>query len=493
MILGDQYQHLHFMGIGGSGISSAVQFAVAAGRTVSGCDCHLASSAYLSQLAGVTLWHGHDPAHLDGCDALVIGPAVRVLDPDNAELRAAEERGLPIITWQELLAQLMADRCVVSVAGVHGKGTTTSLLALMLIAAGYDPACEIGALVPQLGGNNARLGGGSLFVHEADEFNHNFWHYHPRLAVITSLEFEHPEFFADFETYLAAFEHFVLGMELCSHWPLPPTLILHGDSAGCRALRERLPAALAVEVVVVACEGPADYRAVNIRCSDALTTFTVLKAGHVLGSFASRLPGRHNVENALCAIAAADRCGVPVAVMREVLAGFGGLRRRFEIRETRAGITLVDDYAHHPTAVALTIGAARARFAGRRLIAVYQPHLFSRTKAFLAGYASAFDAADVAGIMDIFPARERDTGLVHAAVVAEALRARPAFAHRPAAVRYSGGLAETGAWLRETARPGDVVLLMGAGDIAQLTDSLHQELERRQAEPRATLPAGAVR
>src|SRR5690348_14117462 len=230
---------LHFMGIGGQGISAVAQMALAAGVTVSGCDQASSATTKMLEKLGIPIEIGHDPAHLEDADALIYVPAAVAFNPNNPELLAARERGLVMMTWQEMLGQWLEGYCLLSVSGVHGKGTTTAMLALALVDAGLDPTCEIGAVVPSFGANY-RIGQSNYFVNEADEFNHNFWHYHPRLAVVTSIEFEHPEFFTDYNAFLAAFEHFIRGMDMQGDWPLPPTLILNTDSPGCLELLERL-------------------------------------------------------------------------------------------------------------------------------------------------------------------------------------------------------------------------------------------------------------
>ena len=230
------------MGIGGQGISAVAQMVLKAGGDsveVTGCDMEASATTRALERVGVPVEIGHSADHLAGIDKLVVVPAALVLNPDHAELATARARGIPMITWQEMLGELMHEKCVISVSGVHGKGTTTAMLALMLVDAGFDPTCEVGAVVPRFG-VNYRLGQSQYFVNEADEFYNNFWHYHPRLVVVTSVEFEHPEFFADYEAYLASFEHFVRGMDMNGDWPLPPTLILNANSVGCAELLGRL-------------------------------------------------------------------------------------------------------------------------------------------------------------------------------------------------------------------------------------------------------------
>jgi UDP-N-acetylmuramate--alanine ligase len=482
---------LHFMGIGGSGISAVAQMALQAGATVSGCD--QASSATTKMLAelGIPIEIGHSPAHLVEADALIYVPAAVAFNPRNPELLAAREKGLLVMTWQEMLGQWLDGYCLLSVSGVHGKGTTTAMLALAMVDAGLDPTCELGAVVPRFGANY-RIGQSSYFVNEADEFNNNFWHYHPRLAIVTSVEFEHPEFFADYREYLASFEHFVRGMDLTGDWPLPPTLIMNVGSPGCLELRQRVvdwPGRVLTYAVEEGAAVEADYVAYELKL-DGETSFKVRAQSGSTGlegrAISLRLPGAHNVENALAALIAATLAGVDPAVAIAAVEGFGGTRRRFEIRNEEplklAGkardAILVDDYAHHPTAIARTLEAARRRYPGRRLVAVYQPHMYSRTKTFFEQFLTAFDAADEVIIVDIYPGREHDTGLVHSRELVAAIRQQPHFARTGAQVLHGGSVAETADTLRKSLRDGDLAIIMGAGDIYRATEELLAETTR---------------
>ncbi|GCE14402.1 UDP-N-acetylmuramate--L-alanine ligase [Tengunoibacter tsumagoiensis] len=479
--------HLHFMGIGGQGISAVAQMALVGGNHVTGCDQRESATVKALRQAGIAIQIGHSSEHLEGVDSLIISPAVPALDPHNPEVLAARERGIQVLTWQELLGTLMRDKCVLSVSGVHGKGTTTSMLSLMLVDAQLDPTCVIGAVVPRFGANY-RLGESPYFVNEADEFNHNFWHYHPRLIVVTSIEFEHPEFFADYEAFLAAFEHFIRGMDFTSDWPLPPTLILNAGSAGCLDLQARLhdwPG----RILTYALEGhsvfgePATFEATDIRL-DGETSFRV--KSQTGANFPEELtiqlqvPGAYNIENALAALTAAHCIGIAAETIVQALESFGGTRRRFEIRQQGPlqidgkvlDVMLVDDYAHHPTAIAATLNATRRRYPGQRLIAVYQPHMYSRTKTFLNQFLEAFDEADLVFIADIFPARERDTGLIHARDLVQALAQRPHFTQGDAQILHSGSVEETTRLLRQNLRSGDLAVIMGAGDIYTVTELL---------------------
>jgi UDP-N-acetylmuramate--alanine ligase len=478
------------MGIGGQGISAVAQMALQTGEIVSGCDQRPSATVHALKEAGIAVQIGHSADHLEDVDRLIISPAVPALDPQNPELLAARQRGIEVVTWQEMLGELMQGKCVLSVCGVHGKSTTTSILSLLLTDAGFDPTCVIGAVVPRFG-VNYRLGQSCYYVNEADEFNHNFWHYHPRLAVVKSIEFEHPEFFENYEMFLQAFEHFIRGMDMEGNWPFPPTVLLNADCHGCLELRARLldwPGRMLTYSVNGASlfNEPVAFEAFDVKL-DGETSFRVrVRAGAVFPEdrvLHLQLPGVHNVENALSALALARLVGVGVETIVKTLGDFGGAGRRFEIRHRGAltmpqtlapieDVILVDDYAHHPTAIRVTLAATRHRYPGRRLIAVYQPHMYSRTKAFFERFLQAFDAADIAILADIFPARERDTGLIHTRDLVAALREREHFTSQGGLVLHGGSVTETAALLAKTLETGDLVIVMGAGDIYMVTELL---------------------
>lgn len=484
------------MGIGGQGISAVAQMALQAGNRVTGCDRQLSATTRLLGQAGIPVVIGHGVDHLDDVDTLVISPAVTALDPNNPELLAARERGVQVITWQELLSEYMREKCVLSVSGVHGKGTTTAMLSLVLVDAGLDPTCEIGAVVPRFGANY-RIGQSQYFVNEADEFNHNFWHYHPRVALVKALEYEHPEFFADYDAFLAAFEHFIRGMDMQGNWEVPPTLVLNADSPGCVDLYERLHD-WSGRIVTYSIEGvhpqglpeiPAAerYQAYELHLQGQ-TSFLLrdMSSGAVLTAepVQLQLPGVHSIENALAALVMAKIVGVEPAQAQKTLASFGGIRRRMEIRHQGSinvgtqvldDVILIDDYAHHPTAITMTLEALRMRYPERRLVAVYQPHMYSRTKTFFRQFVESFDRADVAIIANIFPAREQDTGLVRARDLVREMARRPHFSSGRGEVFYGGEtVRQTAELVRSLVRSEDLVVVMGAGDIYTLTEMLLQ-------------------
>ena len=471
---------LHFMGIGGQGISAVAQMAMQAGEVVTGCDQAASATTRALEKVGIPIQIGHSAEHLHDVDALVISPAVTALNVNNPELRAAQTQGLRVFTWQELLGNLFREKLLLSVCGVHGKGTTTALLSLMLTDAGFDPTCEIGAVVPRFG-TNYRIGKSEYGVNEADEFNHNFWHYHPRVVVVKALEFEHPEFFADYEAFLAAFEHFIRGMDTQSNWPVPPTLIVNSDSRGCQDLLARLHDWTGRTVTYSVTGVRATFEAYDVRL-DGETSFKVRSNGVDLVErpIHVQLPGAHNVENALAALVAARTVGAELPTLVKTIEGFGGIRRRFEIRQQgpllvngqMLDVMLIDDYAHHPTAIAATLEATRQRYPGRRVVAVYQPHMYSRTKTFFEQFLHAFDAADVAIITDIFPARERDTGIIHSRDLVNAMAKTEHFAQDGATVSHGGSVQATTELVQTILHTGDIVLIMGAGDIYTVTERL---------------------
>jgi UDP-N-acetylmuramate--alanine ligase len=474
---------LHFMGIGGQGISAVAQMALLGGATVTGCDQAASATTKMLERIGVPVQIGHSPEHLIDADALIYVPAVAALNPDNPELVAAKAGGMPVMTWQEMLGRWLEGKCLLSVSGVHGKGTTTALLALMLVDAGLDPTCEIGAIVPRFG-VNYRLGQSQYFVNEADEFNNNFWNYHPRLAVVTSIEFEHPEFFANYEAYLAAFEHFVRGMDMQGDWPFPPTLIVNVDSPGCVELLERI-ADWPGRVITYAIDAQADFVAYDLKL-DAETSFRVRSSDSAFSENRAihlQLPGAHNIQNALAALTAARAIDLDADVIVRTLEDFGGIGRRFEIRHQGPlqvngavqDVVLVDDYAHHPTAIAATLEAARRRYPAKRLVAVYQPHMYSRTKTFFEQFLTAFDSADIVVLADIFPGREHDSGLIHTRELAEAMARQPHFTQIGKQVIYAGNVQDTANTLRRILRTGDLAIIMGAGDIYTVTGMLLED------------------
>jgi len=457
-------KRIHVVGAGGSGVSSVLLLAREQGAVVTGCDVAETTMTRLLEQQGIPIAHGHDVAHIHDIDLVVTNPAVTYLHPDHIELQAAEARGIPVTQWQPLLGYLMRQTPGVAIAGVHGKGSTGALIGTLATAAGLDPTVELGAVVPAWKGN-VRVGHGNLFINEADEWNYNFLNYHPRMVVLTAVEYDHPEFFPSYEVIRDAFVQFLHGMDTAEDAaaPFPPTVIYNEDIPGCRDVIARLG-----DLPITVCPFSLERRdalacLLDIR-ADTETSFTLLLHGEPQGQVTLATPGAHNIANAVAAAAAADALGIAPDVIVRALSAFPGVRRRFEIIED-GDVTFVDDYAHHPHAVALTVAAARQRFPGRRLIAAFQPTLFTRLHRFLEPFAAAFDEADEAIVVEIQPSRERDTGLIHGNDLVKAIAARPAWEGRAASIHYGGDFDETAKLLRALRQPGDVFVIMGSGPV----------------------------
>lgn len=461
-------KRIHVVGAGGSGVSSVLLLAREQGAVVTGCDITETTMTRLLEQQDIAIERGHDAAHVQHVDLVVTNPAVTYLHPDHIELQTAEALGIPVTQWQPLLGYLMRETPSVAIAGVHGKGSTGALIGTLAIAAGLDPTVELGAVVPAWKGN-VRMGHGHLFINEADEWNYNFLNYHPRMVVLTAVEYDHPEFFPSYEIIRDAFVQFLQGMDVSERpdAPFPPTVVYNDDIPGCRDVLSRL-GNLPITPYPFSLERPdAQAGAADVR-ADTETSFTLLLRGEPQGKVTLATPGVHNIANAVAAAAAADAIGIAPEVIVRALSAFPGLRRRFEILED-GDVTFVDDYAHHPRAVALTIATARKRFPGRRLICVFQPTLYTRLQRFLEPFAAAFDEAfdeaDEAVVVEIQPSRERDSGLIHGNDLVRAIAARPTWQGRAESVRYGGAYDETAMLLRDLRQPGDVFVIMGSGPV----------------------------
>lgn len=457
-------KRIHAVGAGGHGISAGVALAHHRGALVTCCDVSGGAMSHLLTGAGIPLTIGHDPSHIAGADLVVVSPAVTYLHPDLPELIAARERGIPVVKWQELLGLLMRENIGVSVAGVHGKGSTTALLGLLAINAGMDPTVEVGDTVIEWD-SNIHPGHGRYFINEADEWDYNFRFYHPRIVVLNTVEYDHPEFFPSYEAIRDAFVGFLRGMDTTPglDGAPAPTIVLNADSPGCFDTLRQLgdwPGCLRTFSLE---QTDANVRAADMRTGSE-SSFTLVMDGEEVGRACLRVPGHHNIANALAAAAAADVIGVPRRSIPAALGLFQGLHRRFEII-VDGDVTFVDDYAHHPHAVAITITTARARFPDRRIVAVFQPTLYTRLHRFLAPFAASLATADDVVVAEIQPSREVDTGLIHGSALVEAVAERPEFAARGGSARYGGTLDETAETLKEMRQAGDVFVVMGSGPV----------------------------
>lgn len=444
-------RHLHFIGAGGVGMCGLAEILLREGLVVSGCD--LAASDRTERLAslGARIDIGHDPSHLADVDVVVVSSAV---DGHSPEVAAARSQGLPVIRRAEMLAEVMRLRQGVAVAGTHGKTTTTSLTGHLLTEAGLDPTVIVGGRVHLLGAH-ARLGSSDLLVCEADEFDRSFLELSPVWAVVTNIEAEHLDCYPRQEELDDAFATFA------SRVPFYGAVIACIDDPGVRRLLPRLER----RVLTYGTSAEAWLRAQAPVAGVSGTRFAVSAAGQPLGEVTLLLPGQHNVLNALAAMAVGLELGVDFESLRSGFASFTGVARRFERRGERDQISVIDDYAHHPSEVRATLGAARQAFPGRRLVAVFQPHLYSRTAHFAEGFAAALLAADVAIVLPIYPAREQPMAGVSSELVVEAARRQ---GHR---CLLTASFENAVATLTEVVRPGDVVLTLGAGNVYRVGQS----------------------
>jgi UDP-N-acetylmuramate--alanine ligase len=459
-------QRIHVIGIAGSGAAGVALLMQHAGMVVDGCDADT-PSPYTPPLdaAGIRIFAGHDASHLEGVERVAITPALRAV-PDLAELISAYERGLPVETWQHVLGELMAaeGRIGLAVTGTHGKSTTTAMLGHLLIAAGLEPTVEVGAFIAEWGAT-VRPGNGAPFLVEADEFGDNFLNYHPAGAIITNVEMDHPDYFADREAVLASMERFVRGMS--SDPRLDGQLLLTtAADAGARDLLSRLDG---WDGRIVRYGPGGDVEASAIQLHSGGTRFSLFEQ-----PFEMSLAGEHNVLNATAALTLARELGAELEALAEGLRTFAGAGRRLELIADTAGVVVYDDYGHHPTEIKATIAAMRQRVGQRRLWAVFEPHMYSRTALLFDEFAAAFRGADEVVICDIFASRDTD----------EALRATSAAALADAVERVSavpaiavGDAATTAVYVSEHLASGDAVLVMGAGKSYRIAQDLKAALE----------------
>lgn len=451
--------HIHLVGIGGSGLSAIALVLLGRGFVVSGSD--MQESRYLAELRkrGATVYAGHSGAYVSGSDMLLISSAIPQLNP---EVIAANLMGIPVYKRSEFLGMLMQEQQGIAIAGTHGKTTTTSMVAQIMLGADRDPTVIVGSTIPALG-TNGQAGTGEYFVIEADEYDHMFLGLEYSIAVVNNIEYDHPDIFEDEEMYLNAFSRFIEKV------PDEGLLIANGDDAAVMGLI-RPNTACTVETVGLgeAC----DWRAEQVRPNQqGGSDFVVMKGAALVGLARLRVPGEHNVRNALAAIAVTTHVGLDFKVICTGLREFGGVGRRFQEIGTVGGVTVIDDYAHHPTEIKVTLAAAQQRYPGRTIWAVWQPHTYTRIKLYFERFVAAFVDADKVIVLDIFRSRERDTlGMSSEKIVA-------AMQHPYA--RHVGSNPDAAAYILDRVRPDDVILMLSAGDGNQVGQIVLTELEAR--------------
>ena len=454
-------QRFHFVGIGGIGMSGIAEVLLNLGYEITGSDLRLSANTARLAARGARIFEGHDARHIEGAKAVVVSSAV---PPDNPELAAARQRQIPVIPRGELLAELMRLKYGIAIAGSHGKTTTTSMTASILSHAGLDPTVVVGGRVGTMGGANARVGQSDFLVVESDESDGSFLKLAPILAVVTNIDREHLDHYPDLEAIQAAFTDFV------NKVPFYGAAIVCLDDPHVQAI---LPA-VRRRTVTYGHSAQADLRITGVRLTGLTGEFELRRREADLGLFRVPAPGAHNILNATAAIGVALELEVPPDTIRTGLAAYAGVDRRFQIRGRAAGVTVIDDYGHHPTEVRATLEAAKlGEF--ERVHVLFQPHRYTRTAALMDDFARSFYAADFVYVLDIYAASETPIEGITGAALAQRM---VEFGHRGA--QYTGQIAASVAAVTAAVRAGDAVFTMGAGNVWQAGEALLEQLAGRE-------------
>ncbi|MGB2959661.1 MAG: UDP-N-acetylmuramate--L-alanine ligase [Bacteroidota bacterium] len=450
---------LHFVGIGGIGMSGIAEILLDQGFAVTGSDKAESDNTERLHTLGAQIAIGHDAENVGpDVDVLVYSSAVT---PENAELVAAQKRNIPVIRRAEMLAEVMRLKYGIGIAGTHGKTTTTSMVSLVLIEGGIDPTVIVGGRLRGLAGSNARLGQGDFIVVEADEFDRSFLSITPTIAVLTTLETDHLDCYRDLEDIKSAFIQFARKV------PFYGFVVLCLDEP---ALQEIIPK-LKKKIITYGFNQQADLQAVDILHQESTSRFLVVHEGRDLGQITLEIPGKHNVQNALAAIAVGLQLNVPFEKVKTGIEKFSGVFRRWEQKADIRGVTVIDDYAHHPTEIRATLEGAKAGWR-RRVVCVFQPHLYSRTRDFYDDFGRSFFNADVLVITDVYPAREEPIQGVSGELVANAAKE---FGHKQ--VHYVPDKKNVPDFLMSMKRQGDIIITMGAGDVWRYGEEFVTRLE----------------
>ncbi len=450
-----KFKKIHFVGIGGIGMSGIAELLLNLKFEVTGSDLKMTETTRNLQEKGATVYEGHHPDNVNESDVVVYSSAVPL---DNPELNAARERSIPIIRRAEMLGELLKlQQYSIAVAGTHGKTTTTSMVGRMMTAGDLDPTLIIGGIIKNLK-SNALLGQGEYVVAEADEFDRTFLSLTPTIALITSIEPEHLDTYADLDDLKSAFVQFA------NKVPFYGVVIACLDEPNVQDILPRLSR----RVITYGLSPQADVRAIHVQYRENESAFTVRVRSESYGKITLRVPGEHNVKNATAAVALGLELGIPFRKIQEGLERFETVNRRFEFRGEHHDVLFFDDYAHHPTEVKATLAAAKQGW-DRRVIAVFQPHLYSRTRDFHGEFGKAFLQSDVLFVTEIYPAREEPIEGITGELIAESARQ---VGHKDAHfIPEKAGIA---ARVGDTLQPGDLVITMGAGDITKYNSKIQE-------------------
>ncbi len=441
-----KHYHIFFVGIGGIGMSGIAELLINLGYRVSGSDVAESDVTQRLKELGGTIYAGHHADHIQGVDVVVTSSAIR---PDNPEVKAALAASIPVIPRAEMLAELMRLKYSIAVAGAHGKTSTTSMLAAVLDKGGLDPTVVIGGKLKSIG-TNALLGQGDFIVAEADESDGSFLRFSPTIAVVTNIDLEHLDFYKDLEAIQSVFANFI---DRIPFYGLS-VLCLDNDS-----IQQLLPQ-IKKRYITYGVSAQADFQAVNVSFEGAKSYFSVYYRGQCLGDIVLNLPGIHNVCNALASIAVGVELDIPFETIRDALETLAGVQRRIEVKGEINDIKIIDDYGHHPTEIKMTLEAVRTSWPDRRLVVVFQPHRFTRTKALFDAFTRAFYQSDILFLLPVYAAGEAEIEGVDNVALCDGISAH---GHKKAmAVKDRDALVSL---LMETVVPGDIVLTLGAGDV----------------------------
>lgn len=449
---------IHFVGIGGSGMSGIARVMAARGARISGSDLHDSTTLDSLRALDFKIQIGHHPENVEGADLVIRSSAI---PSSNPEIIAANNLGISVIGRAEALAALLIGKRSVAVAGTHGKTTTTSMLTVALQRSGLDPSFAIGASIRN-SGTNAHHGSGEIFVVEADESDGSFTSYHPAGAVITNIELDHVDNFQNLEQIDDLFSEFCRTVQ--------DFIVVCSDDAGISRLLQRISGS-DLKIVTYGTEADPNLLLDRIHLAPTTSSARLTFNGRVLGEMKLAIPGRHNLLNAAAAMAAGIELGAPVNKLLEGIASFSGARRRFEIRGEVNGVTVIDDYGHHPTEIKATLETARSFAGSGRVIVIFQPHRFSRTKAFADEFAQELGAADHTYLLEIYPADEQPMAGVTSAVIAHRMSSK--------SVTYEPSMPDVITQVVSKAKQGDLVLTLGAGDVTALAPLILENLQRK--------------
>lgn len=442
--------HIHFIGIGGISMSGLAEILLEENFTVSGSDAKQSALTHMLEEKGARIFYGQRASNIeDSIDVVVYTAAIH---PDNPEFACAREKGIPMLTRAELLGQIMKNYEIpIAISGTHGKTTTTSMVSHILLKGDCDPTISVGGILPAIGGN-IRVGNSETFVTEACEYTNSFLSFFPKISIILNMDADHLDFFKDIDDIRSSFRKFAQLL------PSDGTLIINSDTPKYEEIAKDLPC----EVTTYGLEHPADYTASQIQFNEkGFATFTAVEKGVSLGQFTLSVPGTHNVSNALASIALGRKLDLPLEIIREGLSSFTGTDRRFQLKGEIGGVTIIDDYAHHPTEISATLKAAH-NYPHKKIWCVFQPHTYTRTQALLDDFAKALTDADHIVLADIYAAREKNT----LGITSKVLQERILELGTPC--EYFPTFDEIENFLLENCTQGDLLITMGAGDVVNI-------------------------